>query len=179
MLAGSVRVASIDPEGRNFIDDVSVGDTWNFTTDPIQFRASPKAANFCSSSTTAIFPKTEDYFFAERSVPRISSATSSARILSMPESAFANLPQDLEHTRWIFAGEVPGRLVRIPLRRQRGRRRSPTRTACRRLSRSRRKAARSASGIQRPSRLHRSPAPWSRSGRPRRPARTSLAQQQR
>jgi len=30
MLAGSARISCIDPEGRNFIDDVSHGDLWNF-----------------------------------------------------------------------------------------------------------------------------------------------------
>jgi oxalate decarboxylase len=30
LLAGSARVTCIDPEGRNFIDDVNVGDLWNF-----------------------------------------------------------------------------------------------------------------------------------------------------
>jgi oxalate decarboxylase len=30
MLAGSARVSCIDPEGRNFLDDVNVGDLWNF-----------------------------------------------------------------------------------------------------------------------------------------------------
>src|SRR6202046_4350311 len=30
MLAGSARITAIDREGRNFIDDLGVGDLWNF-----------------------------------------------------------------------------------------------------------------------------------------------------
>ena len=30
MLAGSARIAAIDPQGRNFIDDIGRGDLWNF-----------------------------------------------------------------------------------------------------------------------------------------------------
>src|ERR1700747_3698363 len=30
MLAGRARLTAIDPQGRNFIDDVGVGDLWNF-----------------------------------------------------------------------------------------------------------------------------------------------------
>jgi oxalate decarboxylase len=30
MLAGRARITAIDPQGRNFIDDVEVGDLWNF-----------------------------------------------------------------------------------------------------------------------------------------------------
>src|SRR5438445_11186600 len=30
MLAGCARITAIDPQGRNFIDDVGVGDLWNF-----------------------------------------------------------------------------------------------------------------------------------------------------
>ena len=30
MLSGSARIAAIDPQGRNFIDDIGRGDLWNF-----------------------------------------------------------------------------------------------------------------------------------------------------
>src|SRR5580692_3789451 len=30
MLAGRARITAVDPKGRNFIDDVGVGDLWNF-----------------------------------------------------------------------------------------------------------------------------------------------------
>ncbi|WP_276127853.1 cupin domain-containing protein [Mycobacterium shigaense] len=30
MLAGSARIAAIDPQGRNFLDDIGPGDLWNF-----------------------------------------------------------------------------------------------------------------------------------------------------
>lgn len=30
MLAGSARITAVDAQGRNFIDDVGVGDLWNF-----------------------------------------------------------------------------------------------------------------------------------------------------
>jgi oxalate decarboxylase len=30
MLAGSARITAVDPQGRNFIDDINEGDLWNF-----------------------------------------------------------------------------------------------------------------------------------------------------
>ena len=32
MLAGRARITAIDPEGRNFVDHLGVGDPWNFRT---------------------------------------------------------------------------------------------------------------------------------------------------
>jgi oxalate decarboxylase len=49
MLYGTARITAIDPEGRNFVDDVGVGDLWYFLqVFHIQSRASVRtAANFC------------------------------------------------------------------------------------------------------------------------------------
>lgn len=34
-----------------------------------------------------------------------------AKNFGVPEAAFSNLPKDIEHTRWILAGDVPGPLA--------------------------------------------------------------------
>jgi oxalate decarboxylase len=35
-----------------------------------------------------------------------------AKNFGVPEAAFANLPGEIEHTWWIFAGKVPGPLAK-------------------------------------------------------------------
>jgi oxalate decarboxylase len=60
MLYGSARITAVDAQGRNFVDDVGVGDTWYFLQAfRIPSRASvPTAASFFSFSTMAISTRT-------------------------------------------------------------------------------------------------------------------------
>ena len=60
MLYGSARITAVDAQGRNFVDDVGVGDTWFFLPGfHIPSRASvPTAASSCWCSTTAISTRT-------------------------------------------------------------------------------------------------------------------------
>src|SRR6266516_2461486 len=79
MLAGRARLTAIDPQGRNFIDDVGVGDLWNF-------------------SENETFLISDWFAHTPREVL--------AKNFGVPEAAFADLPGDVEHTRWILAGKV-------------------------------------------------------------------------
>ena len=109
MLAGSARVAAIDPLGRNFIDDIGRGDLWNFRAgfphsiqalEDCEFLLVFDNGNFSENETFLVsdwFTHTPKHILA--------------RNFAVPVTAFADLPTDIDHTRYIFPGEVPGALV--------------------------------------------------------------------
>jgi oxalate decarboxylase len=107
VLAGRVRVTCIDPEGRNFIDDVGVGDLWNFPAGiPHSIQGLEEGSEFLLVFDDGNFSENETFLLSDlfAHIPR----DVLAQNFGVPESAFANIPQDVEHTRWIFAGDVPG-----------------------------------------------------------------------
>lgn len=111
MLAGSARIAAIDPQGRNFIDDVGRGDFWNFRAgfphsiqalEDCEFLLVFDDGNFSENETFLVtdwFAHTPKHVLAKN--------------FGVPVSAFANIPTagQIEHNRYIFNGEVPGALV--------------------------------------------------------------------
>lgn len=111
MLAGSARIAAIDPDGRNFIDDIGRGDLWNFRAG---FPHSIQALEDCEF--LLVF---DDGNFSENETFLVTDwfAHTPKRILAknfaVPESAFDNIPKagEIEHSRYIFPGDVPGALV--------------------------------------------------------------------
>ncbi|AFW00151.1 oxalate decarboxylase [Gluconobacter oxydans] len=108
MLSGRARVTAIDPKGRNFMDDVEAGDIWNF---PAGIPHSIQGLDEDGCEFLLVF---DDGSFSENETFLISDwlAHTPPHILAknfgVPESKFKDLPQDVEHTRWIFSGEVPG-----------------------------------------------------------------------
>jgi oxalate decarboxylase len=110
MLAGRARITAIDPQGRNFIDDVGVGDLWNFPAGiPHSIQGLQEGCEFLLVFDNGNFSENETFLISDwlAHTPR----EVLAKNFGVPESAFANLPADIEHTRWIFAGEVPGPIV--------------------------------------------------------------------
>lgn len=109
MLAGSARIAAIDPQGRNFLDDIGPGDLWNFKAG---FPHSIQALEDCEF--LLVF---DDGRFSENETFLVTDWFNHtpkhvlAKNFGVAESAFDNLPRDIEHTRYIFPGEVPGALV--------------------------------------------------------------------
>jgi len=109
MLAGSARITAIDAQGRNFIDDIGVGDLWNFPAgiphsiqgldDGCEFLLVFDSGNFSENETFLI---TDWFAHTPREVL--------AKNFGVPEAAFENLPKDVDHTRYIFSGKVPGPL---------------------------------------------------------------------
>ena len=109
MLAGSARIAAIDPSGRNFIDDIGRGDLWNFRAgfphsiqalEDCEFLLVFDNGNFSENETFLVsdwFTHTPKHVLAKN--------------FGVPVTAFADLPTDIDHTRYIFPGEVPGALV--------------------------------------------------------------------
>jgi oxalate decarboxylase len=106
MLAGRARITAVDAEGRNFIDDVGVGDIWNFPAGiPHSIQGLEEGCEFLlvfddgSFSENATFLITEWFERTPRDVL--------AKNFGVPESAFDNLPSDVDYTRYIFNGELP------------------------------------------------------------------------
>jgi oxalate decarboxylase len=110
ILAGSVRITAIDSEGRNFIDDVGTGDIWNFPKGiPHSIQGLEEGAEFLLVFDDGNFSENQTFLITDwfAHTPR----EILAKNFGVPESAFANIPGDVEHTRYIFAGKVPGPLA--------------------------------------------------------------------
>lgn len=110
VLAGSVRITAVDPDGRNFIDDVRAGDIWNFPKGiPHSIQGLQEGAEFLLVFDDGNFSENETFLITDwfAHTPR----EVLAKNFGVPEAAFANLPTDLEHTRYIFAGKTPGPLA--------------------------------------------------------------------
>jgi oxalate decarboxylase len=119
MLAGRARITAVDAQGRNFIDDVGVGDLWNFPAGiPHSIQGLEEGCEFLLVFDDGNFSENETFLISEwfAHTPR----AVLAKNFGVPESAFANLPQDIEHTRWILSGKVPGSLAKDTVRSREG-----------------------------------------------------------
>ncbi|MBD0319253.1 MAG: oxalate decarboxylase family bicupin [Gemmatimonadetes bacterium] len=107
MLAGRARVTAVDAQGRNFVDDVGPGDLWNFPAGiPHSIQGLEEGCEFLLVFDSGDFSENETFLISDWFVHTPPSVL--AKNFGLPESTFAALPHDLEHTRWIFAAEVPG-----------------------------------------------------------------------
>jgi oxalate decarboxylase len=107
MLAGRARITAIDEEGRMFIDDVGEGDLWNFpAVIPHAIQGLEEGCEFLLVFDNGNFSENETFLLTDlcKHTPR----EVLAKNFGVPESAFAHLPHDIEHERYIFAGQVPG-----------------------------------------------------------------------
>lgn len=110
MLAGRSRITAIDPQGRNFIDDVGAGDLWNFPAGiPHSIQGLDEGCEFLLVFDDGNFSENETFLISDwfAHTPR----EVLAKNFGVSEAAFANLPEDVEHTRWVFDGKVPGLLA--------------------------------------------------------------------
>jgi oxalate decarboxylase len=109
MLAGRARITAVDAMGRNFIDDVGVGDLWNFPAGiPHSIQGLEEGCEFLLVFDDGNFSENETFLISDwfAHTPR----EVLAKNFGVPQSAFSRLPRDLEQTMWILAGEVPGPL---------------------------------------------------------------------
>jgi oxalate decarboxylase len=109
MIAGRARLTAVDADGRNFIDDVGVGDLWNFPAGiPHSIQGLEEGCEFLLVFDDGDFSENETFLISDwlAHTPR----EVLAKNFGVPEAAFDNLPRDVEDTRWIFAGKVPGPL---------------------------------------------------------------------
>jgi oxalate decarboxylase len=106
MLAGRARITAIDPEGRNFIDDLSVGDLWNFRAGlPHSIQALAEGCEFLIVFDDGSFSENETFLLTDwfKHTP----LEVLAKNLGVSPAALANLPRDPDHERYIFNGQVP------------------------------------------------------------------------
>ena len=107
MLAGSARVTLVDESGRNFIADVHEGDLWNFPAGiPHSIQGLEDGCEFLLVFDNGTFSENETFLITDwfAHTPR----EVLAKNFGVDASAFADLPGDVEHTRYIFNGAVPG-----------------------------------------------------------------------
>jgi oxalate decarboxylase len=111
MIAGRARITAVDADGRNFIDDVGVGDLWYFPAGtPHSIQGLEEGAEFLLVFDDGSFSENETFLICDwfAHTPR----EVLAKNFGVPKSAFDNIPTDFEHDRYVFAGEVPPPLER-------------------------------------------------------------------
>jgi oxalate decarboxylase len=110
MLAGRARITAVDAQGRNFIDDVGVGDLWNFPAGvPHSIQGLEEGCEFLLIFDDGTFSENETFALSDwvmHTPPEVL-----AQNFGVSESAFNKLPKDVEHGGWIMAGKVPGPLA--------------------------------------------------------------------
>ena len=167
MLAGRARITAVDEAGRNFIDDVGAGDLWNFPAGiPHSIQGLEEGCEFLLVFDDGNFSENETFLISDwfaHTSPHIL-----AKNFGVPEEAFADIPTDFEHSRYIFPGPMPGPIASDAVDAAAG---AVPQSFSHRLqarSRSRLRAARFASSTRRTFRQQaRSPRRWWRSSRAR------------
>jgi oxalate decarboxylase len=115
MLNGRARISAIDQDGRNFLDDVGVGDLWNFPAGlPHAIQALDEGCEFLLVFDDGNFSEDSTFLITDwfNHTPK----AVLAKNFGVSESDFADLPTDIDHTRYIFPVPVPGPLSsdRVP-----------------------------------------------------------------
>jgi oxalate decarboxylase len=106
MIAGKARITAVDAEGRNYIDDVGASDLWYFPAGmPHSIQGLDAGCEFLLVFDSGDFSENETFLLSDwfAHTPR----DVLAKNFGVSESAFANIPVDYEHDRYVFAGEVP------------------------------------------------------------------------
>jgi oxalate decarboxylase len=110
MIAGHARITAVDEQGRTFIDDVGPGDLWNFpAVIPHSIQGLEDGCEFLLVFDNGSFSENETFLITDlfAHTPRDVLALN----FGVAKAAFANIPIDVEHERYIFAGEIPGPLA--------------------------------------------------------------------
>jgi oxalate decarboxylase len=115
MLAGHARITVIDADGHSSVDDLGVGDLWNFQAGlPHSIQALADGCEFLLVFDDGMFSENETFMLTDwfDHTP----LTVLAKNLGVSESALADLPRDPNHERYIFSGEVPPPLAKDVVR---------------------------------------------------------------
>ena len=106
MIAGRARVTAVDAAGGNFVGEVGVGEIWLFPAGiPHSIQGLEEGCEFLLVFDDGNFAENETFLVTEWFVHTPRDVL--AKNFGVRESAFDNLPRDIEHERWIFAGDVP------------------------------------------------------------------------
>jgi oxalate decarboxylase len=108
MLYGSARITAVDAQGRNFVDDVGVGDLWYFPSGiPHSIQGlEPDGCEFLLVFDGGDFDEDDTFLLTDwlKHVP----TDVLAKNFGVPASAFGPIPDQSE--RYIFPAPVPGPL---------------------------------------------------------------------
>lgn len=109
MIAGSARITVVDAQGRNFVDDVGEGDIWNFPAGiPHSIQGLEDGCEFLLVFDDGNFSENETFLISDWLAHTPPSAL--AQNFGVSDAAIAQLPQNPDRERWVFAGKVPGPL---------------------------------------------------------------------
>ncbi len=106
MLAGRARITAIDPQGRNFIEDVGRGDLWNFPKGiPHSIQGLEEGCEFLLVFDDGNFSENETFLITDwfAHTPR----EVLAKNFGVAKNTFTDFPYQVERTGWILAGQVP------------------------------------------------------------------------
>ena len=109
MLAGRARITAVDAEGRNFVADVGEGDLWSFPSGiPHSIQGLREGCEFLLVFPDGAFSEFDTFLITDwfAHTPR----DVLSKNFGVPQSAFSHIPTDVDKTRYIFPGEVPGPL---------------------------------------------------------------------
>jgi oxalate decarboxylase len=121
MLWGEARISGVDQNGRNFLDDVGPGDMWNFPSGiPHSIQALKEGCEFILVFDNGNFSEDSTFLITDwfNCTPR----DVLAKNFGVSESDFSELPTDVDHTRYMFEGQVPGPLLSDKVSSQEGER---------------------------------------------------------
>jgi oxalate decarboxylase len=109
MLYGTARITAVDAQGRNFVDDVGVGDLWFFASGiPHSIQGlGPDGCEFLLVFDDGSFD--EDNTFLLSDWFKHTPADVLAKNFGVPAASFAHTPDPSEE--YIFAAKVPGALA--------------------------------------------------------------------
>src|SRR3954447_3085326 len=109
MLAGRARITAVDQDGRDFIADVGEGDIWNFPAGiPHSIQGLEEGCEFLLVFDDGNFSENETFLITDWFVHTPPEVL--AKNFGVPEHVFGRVPQDVEHDRYIFPGQMPGPL---------------------------------------------------------------------
>jgi oxalate decarboxylase len=104
IINGSCQITCLDSSGRNFVDNLTVGDMWFFPSSaPHSIQAFEQGVEFLLVFTNGVFSENDTFLLSDTfdHLPK----EVLAKNFGVPQSAFANLPPASE--RWIYGGKVP------------------------------------------------------------------------
>ena len=115
MLNGRARISAVDQDGHNFLDDVGVGDLWNFPAGiPHSIQGLDEGCEFLLVFDDGTFSEDSTFLISDwfNHTPK----EVLAKNFGVAASEFADLPRDIDHTRYMFPVPVPGPLSsdRVP-----------------------------------------------------------------
>jgi len=109
MLNGRARISCIDQDGHNFLDDVGVGDLWNFPAGlPHSIQALEEGCEFLLVFDDGNFSEDSTFLITDWFTHTPKDVL--AKNFGVAETEFDNLPSDINHTRYMFPAPVPGPL---------------------------------------------------------------------